>query len=837
MKNSKTRQLLIESCEIVSKPKLSCDLKESIKLSAGKAGTLIVKNVPATVLNRRNANGRIYSTDVMQAAINQARPLMERKQLLSQACEHPEGSFVSPTTASHVVTNAYIKKDVNLEVEGEKGTFDVLFMDWEVLNTDEGKNLRALLEAECSIGTSIRGTGDLNGIYVEDYELLGVDIVGLPSSGTYTRMPIAESVQVSLVPENSLKENFTLTTSSTNVVRDLEAAANIQEKLDNIGYGTVTKTSTKVDEETDSKTGAQTSITTLEAETSDDVATLDQALVMAKNAMTNGVVNVDSITIEAIKDEQPKESTVDQYAPLQEDGSIKESSMIIDKSDSGRYELSWNKGEPYTIIDTKTHKIIYSNSNKELIEKHFKKLKKDDTKEGIEEAVLDAVTSGVIQDQFSKDNQMKEAKEENKNAGRDFVLKAPNGFVAMEGNALTFVDDPKDALHFIDGKEESGLVHLSGVEKILDTMGVLDVEKYYRKDTTDISAPDTVADYENELKDANILDGTPANNIHGQAQTNASLSEDNGSNTRYVARVSVEGPGGAPEITTIPVSATEMDSILAEVSNLWEQKSQATRGHVDINVIDTTNNEEFMYNPVNNTLDNLGMQEATDEIKQKDNELSIELDNDHTVTKDFDTTAQASIAKAGLEQGKLPGDIMLSEDDKERPRYQDVPEYQDYTPGWYVGANGVGVTGPFKSKEEALAGMDGIKDFVDAFYLDPNEEGEEVAIDEKLFKHQSEPSDPYVDEPLTDSVKENVEITIDDIDWDIEPIIRNAGSAEELEKMIDNLPDCMTYHIKMIDLPDITLPQNAEEVKKIILDAINKQSSLKINNFQIVDIN
>ena len=60
-----------------------------------------------------------------------------------------------------------LKKNVNLIVDGEQGRFDMLFMDIEVLNTEEGKNLRALLEAECSVGTSIRGVGDMEGKYVK----------------------------------------------------------------------------------------------------------------------------------------------------------------------------------------------------------------------------------------------------------------------------------------------------------------------------------------------------------------------------------------------------------------------------------------------------------------------------------------------------------------------------------------------------------------------------------------------------------------------------------------------------------------------------------------------
>ena len=54
-----SKQLLIESCEIVSKVKLNKSLKESVKLSQGKNGTLIVRNIPCTILNKRNLKGRI----------------------------------------------------------------------------------------------------------------------------------------------------------------------------------------------------------------------------------------------------------------------------------------------------------------------------------------------------------------------------------------------------------------------------------------------------------------------------------------------------------------------------------------------------------------------------------------------------------------------------------------------------------------------------------------------------------------------------------------------------------------------------------------------------------
>lgn len=863
-----TRQLLIENSDFVSKVKISKSLKESIQLSKGKADTLIVKNIPCTILNRVNQNGRIYSTQVVQAAIEEAKAngAFEQKSLLSQADEHPESSFVAPSHASHVVINAYIKPKTKIVVEGKREVHDVLFMDWEVLNTQEGKNLRALFEAECSVGTSIRGIGNLRGNQVEDYQLYGCDLVGNPSSSTYTRMPVSESVKVELKNSKDLKETFTVSTSSTNVVRDLEAAASIQEKLDSIGYGTVTKTSTKVDEETDPKTGAQTSITTLEAETSDDVATLDQALSMAKNAMLNGVVNVDSITIENIKEEQPQESV-----EIPEENELKEEEVIA---------------------------------------------------EYVPEQVVDNMNDVPVTE--AKEDEKKDAKE-----GRKFVLKTPSGFVAMDGNALVFKEDPKEALHFVSGKEESGLIHLSGVEKILDAMGVYDVEKYYRKDTTDISAPNEIATNsetaETDVEEgviggalgatAGALAGYATGNVTG-ALTGASsgydlgsrigdaimptssststpststtddkndtntdttsdteMEEANGSNTKYSATVNIQGDGKS-ETSEIAVSATEPDAILSEVGNLWDMKSQSGKGVVDITVTNTETGEAFHYNPETRTLEKINTMQEAGEIEQKNNQLSIQIDDKNKAVKNFDSNAQASVAKAALEKGKISGDVMLDEEGANPGFNQE---------GWYAYADGVGYTGPYATEEEAMSGLEGYEQFVKAFYVSKED------LNEVLYNEPSEPSDPYVQKPLQDATEDDTEryakcewcdeklplsnlrkevdlgylcnhcikaiesregalefeddlneaeatVTVSDIDWDEASVVESLFSEdcdksnEDLIEALTNLPNEMTVKVNIGEL------DNPQDVKTEICKAVEKASGRKVNDCNILNI-
>ena len=879
------KQLLIESCEFVSKIKIPKKLKESVKLSNGKTGTLIVRNIPVTILNRENQNGRIYGTDVVQAAINEAQPLIESKQLLSQACEHPEGSYVSPTTASHVVIGAYIKNGINVTVDGKRGKYDVLFNDWEVLNTQEGKNLRALFEAECSIGTSIRGLGDLNGNQVIDYEYLGTDCVGNPSSSTFTRMPVSESVVVEIEDREPLTENFSVTTASTNVVSDLDKAAVIQAQLDDATYGTVVKTSTKLDSEVDPKTGATTSITTLEAETEDEVESLDQALQMAKNAMLNGLVNVDSVTIENIKEDeedQPrKHEATEEYVPenemnnseqpLEEISDVQNAvSQQLVYSMDGRKIMNPSMEEMWTIANelrlhpTKddmewqrsyqslvAHKApqpitdyaqgkamvaegvdkvydaitaIMTNDGlsleqacRKFCEQHdnipyeyvLEYMQSQPTKEAVNEAdnvdqvaltrqlqaewekamdfvltIINKYENGEIakdqpfygtnyeelnmianalrnnalpnvvgneqaqaaladydawfeerlatpfrnamgtQKQESQET-MKEAKEKDPNEGKQFVLKAPNGYVSMEGNALTFKSDPKLALHFIVGKENTGLVHLSEVEKILDTMGVYDVQKYYKKSLEDISAtPEEEQEQKEGLLggDVNISTGDIASgndvNISALPEANETLAEEG--NTRFVAEIKSEGASGEQNAETVPVSAIDDDAILAEVGNLWQQKSKNGSESLIVTVKDTQTGAVYQYDPANNALvpqDPSMVTEADDGIEQDGETLKMTIDNGDQdpveIERDFDSPVQATVAKAGIEQGKIDGSIMLN-------------EKEGVEPGWYVGINGIGVSGPFESKEKALQGLEEYGDMVTVEYLGNDDELEEA---------------------------------------------------------------------------------------------------------------
>ena len=1030
------KQLLLESCDFSFTCNLSEEekntLTESLKISAGKNGNLIVKNIPCTILDRVNQNGRIYPTALMQKAIEEARPKMKAKMLLCSGSEHPQNSFPEPKEVSHCVINAYIK-NVEIEVEGKREKHNVLFNDWEILNekSEIGAQVQQLILSGFGIGTSIRSLGscDANNV-VTELEYLGTDIVGQPSSSTFVNMPINESVEVSTAP---LTETFVVSASATNVVRSIDDALVLTQKIDNANFGTVKKTSTKLDSEIDPKTGAETTMVTLETETEDEVTDVDQALALAKQAIMNGQADIDSVTIENVKEEQPKESAENNDAPVLNEDDTDPMYKALDKSNYYRFEtpeeymqyindnkdllnaeytladaekifadytdskidasLARHQFEPFVQIismnnfkmaeskasDNRYIQYIANNAGKLSVKqlqrfntlcRNFEKgivgeedlkvfanscglsaldddeerftqcawcgdvlpmsdLKKEKdlgyicnhcarglaSREGplnfeecgyvpesamkedgnenpyvllgkicqnstedswiqkkarqmansFEHGEIDQPTfvarlnDMILANDFklpeSKMTEAKEEKVEDPTEGQKYVLKTEQGFVAMDGNAIKFVEQPKDAIHFVKGKEESGVIHLSGINKILDTMGIYDVEKYYKKGTTDISAHDDVNvqvvntdENKEEVKEGLIMgDGgvvTKPNEITGMP-----IKEDNGSNTRFNATVEIQGTNGTSS-ETIPVSAVEMEGINNEVGNLYNMKSQKADGQVQITVTDTTSGAQYIYNPETQSVEPVQMQqESAGELKQDGNKVSMEIDDKNTVEKEFENPAQASVVKAGLEQGKLGGDVLMSEDG-ERPQYQDAPDYseENIQPGWYAGSkdpNVVGVIGPYDSKEELLAGLNGYRDQINIRYVSPEEAGiaaESTKIDEVLYNEPGEASDPMVTKTMTDAIEQDIVVSVNNIDWNVEDLINkftNNAEADDpvnfgdIQSKINDLPETLDIRMKKDELPDDV---DINTLKDAVKNKIAQEYVMNINDLAITDL-
>lgn len=178
-------------------------------------GSMILKGIPATILDKKNLNGRIYSTSQIEKSLNdvKSKRFFEKRVLTCTADDHPDTSYVKPANSSHVIIDAYIK-----EVNGE----NILMNDILILDTFQGKNLQALIKDGVSVGTSIRGMGVMNESTgeVEEYEYLGTDIVGQPSAGTYI-----ENHNIEVVFEkrkNGNLVNESMSDSKTKKIEELE---------------------------------------------------------------------------------------------------------------------------------------------------------------------------------------------------------------------------------------------------------------------------------------------------------------------------------------------------------------------------------------------------------------------------------------------------------------------------------------------------------------------------------------------------------------------------------------------------------------------------------------
>ena len=129
-----------------------------------------------------NENNRMYPTEVLTKAVEEARSKLGRGKFL--------GELDHPTTGGGQLANAAIKF-TDVWMEG-----DLVRYEGDVLPTERGRTLETLLRSGVGVGMSTRGYGsleerDLNGkrvMFVQpDYEIVGIDAV-LEESNPYGKV-------------------------------------------------------------------------------------------------------------------------------------------------------------------------------------------------------------------------------------------------------------------------------------------------------------------------------------------------------------------------------------------------------------------------------------------------------------------------------------------------------------------------------------------------------------------------------------------------------------------------------------------------------------------------
>lgn len=121
-------------------------------------------------------NKRMYPRDLWEREFNRMKKAMSERKVYGMQ-DHPADGRTSLSKASHLVTS--------LHLEGE-----IVIGEAEILNTYEGKNLKAIIEGGGSVGVSSRGFGttrpNQEGIDIvqADYRLASFDFVADPANVT-----------------------------------------------------------------------------------------------------------------------------------------------------------------------------------------------------------------------------------------------------------------------------------------------------------------------------------------------------------------------------------------------------------------------------------------------------------------------------------------------------------------------------------------------------------------------------------------------------------------------------------------------------------------------------
>lgn len=179
-------------------------------------------------LDIETGNGRVYPTDVVSKALIEARQPMINNELACTCNDHPEEINPIPRDISHVVKDAWIDNGY-------------VYMTAEIVETQSGKDLKALIESNIPIGISVRGTGDVVGNKVTNYTYLGADFVATPSTGlrvypecisgkrtVYESKKITESQGVKRMSNLSAKDLINLLSESMNKIKSAKTLSQKQ---------------------------------------------------------------------------------------------------------------------------------------------------------------------------------------------------------------------------------------------------------------------------------------------------------------------------------------------------------------------------------------------------------------------------------------------------------------------------------------------------------------------------------------------------------------------------------------------------------------------------------
>ncbi len=155
-----------------------------LQLTEGKNGRMTVRGEFARC-DVATENKRVYPGQLWEKQIKRLKGSLSERKVLGEL-DHPSDGQTKLQRASHILTDLYVEGGV---VIGEA----------EILDTEQGRTLKALLAAGCRVGVSSRGYGSTveneagEQVVQEDYTLRTFDFVADPADTTAYPEIVSES--------------------------------------------------------------------------------------------------------------------------------------------------------------------------------------------------------------------------------------------------------------------------------------------------------------------------------------------------------------------------------------------------------------------------------------------------------------------------------------------------------------------------------------------------------------------------------------------------------------------------------------------------------------------
>lgn len=158
-----------------------------LQLVESKGGKVVVRGEFAKC-GVATENKRVYPGEVWENEIKRLNKALGERRVYGEL-DHPADGRTQLTRVSHLITH--------LRIEG-----GIVIGEAEIVDSERGKTLKALLNAGCKVGVSSRGYGSTveneqgESVVQEDYRLATFDFVAEPADGDAFPDIVAESIDI-----------------------------------------------------------------------------------------------------------------------------------------------------------------------------------------------------------------------------------------------------------------------------------------------------------------------------------------------------------------------------------------------------------------------------------------------------------------------------------------------------------------------------------------------------------------------------------------------------------------------------------------------------------------